>query len=157
VRLVIDHFLHNSRPFITFRLPEKYSRSILLALRQAAIQIHTDKHIVVYKAVIKVYSYEREVYFLCVQRSRYSNWLWTGWMRVRSSSSGRDKFLLLSTPCRPILGPTQPPIQWIPGPLSQGVKRPEREADHFPPTIAEIKNGEFIRQLHPHKSSWRSA
>jgi hypothetical protein len=33
---------------------------------------------------------------------------------------------------RPALGPTQPPIQWVPGALSPGVKRPGREADHSP-------------------------
>jgi hypothetical protein len=38
------------------------------------------------------------------------------------------------------LGPTQPPIQWVPGALSLGVKRPEREADHLPPSSAEVKN-----------------
>jgi hypothetical protein len=38
------------------------------------------------------------------------------------------------------LGPTQPPIQWIPGALSLGVKRPGREADHSPPSSAEGKN-----------------
>jgi hypothetical protein len=40
----------------------------------------------------------------------------------------------------PSLGPTQPPIQCITGALSPGVKRPEREADHSPPTGAEVKN-----------------
>jgi hypothetical protein len=35
--------------------------------------------------------------------------------------------------------PTQPPIQWVPGALSQGVKRPGREADHSPPTSAKVK------------------
>jgi hypothetical protein len=35
--------------------------------------------------------------------------------------------------------PTQPPIQWVLGALSPGVKRPEREADHSP-TRAEVKN-----------------
>jgi hypothetical protein len=34
---------------------------------------------------------------------------------------------------------TQPPIQWVPEALSQGIKRPEHEADHSPPTSAEIK------------------
>jgi hypothetical protein len=34
---------------------------------------------------------------------------------------------------------TQPPIQWVPGALSQGVKRPGREADHSPPANAEVK------------------
>jgi hypothetical protein len=29
---------------------------------------------------------------------------------------------------------------WIPGLLSLGVKRPEREADHSPPSSAEVKN-----------------
>jgi hypothetical protein len=30
-------------------------------------------------------------------------------------------------------------IQWVPGALSSGVKRSGREADHSPPTSAEIK------------------
>jgi hypothetical protein len=37
------------------------------------------------------------------------------------------------------LGPTQPPIQWVPGPLFLGVKRSGREADHSPPSSAEVK------------------
>jgi hypothetical protein len=31
------------------------------------------------------------------------------------------------------LRPTQPPIQWVRGALSLGVKQPRREADHSPP------------------------
>jgi hypothetical protein len=34
----------------------------------------------------------------------------------------------------------QPPIQWVPGALSLGVKRPRCEADHSPPSSAEVKN-----------------
>jgi hypothetical protein len=37
------------------------------------------------------------------------------------------------------LGPTQSPIQWIPGALSLGVKRLGREADHSPPSNAKVK------------------
>jgi hypothetical protein len=37
-------------------------------------------------------------------------------------------------------GATQPPIQWVPEDLSLGVKRPGREADHSPPSSAEVKN-----------------
>jgi hypothetical protein len=37
------------------------------------------------------------------------------------------------------LGPTQTPIQWVPGALSLGVKRLGREADHSPPSSAEVK------------------
>jgi hypothetical protein len=32
------------------------------------------------------------------------------------------------------------PIQWVPGALSLGVKRPVRETDHSPPSSAEVKN-----------------
>jgi hypothetical protein len=41
---------------------------------------------------------------------------------------------------RTALEPTQPPIQWVSGALSLGVKRPGREADHSPPSSAEVKN-----------------
>jgi hypothetical protein len=37
------------------------------------------------------------------------------------------------------LGPIHPPIQWVPGALSLGVKQPVREADHPPPSSAEVK------------------
>jgi hypothetical protein len=46
-------------------------------------------------------------------------------------------YSIVSIPC---LGPTQPPIQWVLGVLSSGVKRPEREADHSPLFSAEVKN-----------------
>jgi hypothetical protein len=63
----------------------------------------------------------------------------TGWrQRGRSSSPGRVKNFLFSTSTRLVLGPTQPPIQPIPGVLSPEVKRPEREEDSSP-TSAEVK------------------
>jgi len=40
---------------------------------------------------------------------------------------------LFTTTSRIVLGPTQPPIQWVQGDLSLGVKQPGREADHLPP------------------------
>jgi hypothetical protein len=46
---------------------------------------------------------------------------------------------IFSTTSRQALGPTQPPIKWVPGALFLGVKRPGREADHSPPTSAEVK------------------
>ena len=39
---------------------------------------------------------------------------------------------------RPALGPTQPPMQWVPG-LSQGVKRPGRGTDHPPHLALRLK------------------
>jgi hypothetical protein len=47
---------------------------------------------------------------------------------------------LFTTVSRTVLGPTQPPIQLVQGALSLGVKRPGREADEPPPSIAEVKN-----------------
>jgi hypothetical protein len=46
---------------------------------------------------------------------------------------------LFTTVSRTALGPTQPPIQWIPG-VFPGVKQLGREADHSPPTSAGVKN-----------------
>jgi hypothetical protein len=47
---------------------------------------------------------------------------------------------LFTTVSRTALGATQPPIQWVPRALSLGVKRLGREADHSPPSSAEVKN-----------------
>jgi hypothetical protein len=41
---------------------------------------------------------------------------------------------------RSALGPTQPPVQWVPEALFPGVKRPGRKADHSPPSSDEVKN-----------------
>jgi hypothetical protein len=51
-----------------------------------------------------------------------------------------DVFFLFHNASRPALEPTQPPIQWVPGAPSLGVKRPGRDIDHLPPSNAEIKN-----------------
>jgi hypothetical protein len=77
------------------------------------------------------------------ERSRGSavgnDWLLTGRPRSQSLSPGGVKNSIFSTLSRPALRPTQPPIQWVPGALSPGVKQPGREADHSPPTGAEVK------------------
>jgi len=51
-------------------------------------------------------------------------------------------FFLFTTTSRPAIGPTQPPIQWIPGTLTPevGVKQQGYEADHILPTSAKVKN-----------------
>jgi hypothetical protein len=46
---------------------------------------------------------------------------------------------LFFTLSRLALGPTHSPIQWVPGALSLGVEWPGREADHSPPSTAEVK------------------
>jgi hypothetical protein len=56
---------------------------------------------------------------------------------VRSPAGAED----LASVSRPALGPSQPPVQWVPGVLSPGVKaRPGRDADHSPPSSAEVQN-----------------
>jgi hypothetical protein len=46
-----------------------------------------------------------------------------------------------STAPRPVLGSIQPPIKWVPRVLTPEIKRVEYEADHSPPSNAEIKSG----------------
>jgi hypothetical protein len=60
--------------------------------------------------------------------------------------AGAGIFLFCSA-SRSALGPTQSPIQRITGPVSPGETHPEREADHSPPSSAEIKNGGAIPPL----------
>jgi hypothetical protein len=57
---------------------------------------------------------------------------------------------------RPALGPTQPPVQWVPGVLSQGVKaRPGRDADRSPPSSAEVVYELELYLLSPQAPPWR--
>jgi hypothetical protein len=53
--------------------------------------------------------------------------------RVRFPAGSGNFFF--TTASRTALGPTQPPIQWIPGALSLGVKRPGREGCHSLPSM----------------------
>jgi hypothetical protein len=62
-----------------------------------------------------------------------------GRWRGRSSNPCRVKNVLFSTSSRPALRPTQPLFQSVPGVLSSGVRRPEREAERSHPTSAEVK------------------
>jgi hypothetical protein len=64
---------------------------------------------------------------------------WTIWVLGFDSRWGLRIFLFI-TMSRMVLGPTQPPIQWMPGSLSLGVKWLRHEADHSPPSSAEVKN-----------------
>jgi hypothetical protein len=54
-----------------------------------------------------------------------------------------------TTASRPVLGPTQPPVQWVPRALSLGVKRPGCEADPSPRSSAKVYS--------PNTPSWRGA
>jgi hypothetical protein len=70
---------------------------------------------------------------------------------------GVHYFCSYTTASRRALGPTQPPIQWVPGTLSLGVKRQGREADHSPPSSAEVKERVKLYLHSPNTSPWRGA
>jgi hypothetical protein len=64
-----------------------------------------------------------------------------------------QEICLFSAASRLALGRTQPPIQWVPGALSPGVKWQGYEADHSRPSSAKVKNGGAMPPL-PHMSAW---
>jgi hypothetical protein len=82
-----------------------------------------------------------EVYYMCVEPGylsgivlgyRLDDWGFESWWQ------GLGIFLF-TTVSRPALGPTQPPIQWVPGNLSLGVKWHGCEADHLPPSKCQAQ------------------
>jgi hypothetical protein len=89
-----------------------------------------------------------------------SVWRWaTGWTIgvLGFDSRRRLGIFLFSTASRTAQGHTQPPIQWVLGPLSLGVKRPCRESDHSPPYSAEVKECVELYLHSPSTPSWRGA
>jgi hypothetical protein len=64
---------------------------------------------------------------------------------------------LFTAESRTALGPSQPPIQWVPGALFLGVKRPGHEADHSPPSSAEVKKCVELYLHSPNMPSWCGA
>jgi hypothetical protein len=81
---------------------------------------------------------------------------WTIGVLGFDSRQGLGIFLF-TTASRTALEPTQPPIQWVPGALSLEVRRPEREADHSPPSSAEVKECVELYLHSPSTLSWRGA
>jgi hypothetical protein len=76
--------------------------------------------------------------------------LWTDdrgsiFLQVRASTS------------RPVLGPTQPPLQWVPVVLSPGIKRSGRVADHSPQSSVDVNNGVELHLHSLNTSSWGGA
>jgi hypothetical protein len=56
------------------------------------------------------------------------------------SFTGKAMDLVLSTASRPALLSSQPPVQCVSLAIYCGIKRPERDANHFPPSSDGIKN-----------------
>jgi hypothetical protein len=77
-----------------------------------------------------------------------------GWFESRQ---GLGIFLFI-TASRPALGTTQPPIQWVTGAISLGLKRSGHQADHSPPSSAVFNYGwnyTFTPPPPPNTASWR--
>jgi hypothetical protein len=55
------------------------------------------------------------------------------------------------------LGPTHPPIQWVPETLYLGVKWPGHEADHSPSSNTEVKEWVDLYFHSPKTPSWHGA
>jgi hypothetical protein len=89
-----------------------------------------------------------------VRLSRHSEGLRVGRPGVRFLVGSR--IILFSTSSRPALGPTQPPIQCVPGAVSPGVKRPGRKGYYSPPPSADVKDGGALPPLR-NTCSWHCA
>jgi hypothetical protein len=74
----------------------------------------------------------------------FDSWQWLG-------------IFLFTTASRMTLRPTQPPIQWVQGAPSLGVKLQGREADHSPPSSAEVEECVELYLHSPNTPSWRGA
>jgi hypothetical protein len=56
-----------------------------------------------------------------------------------------------------VLSPTQPPVQWVLGVHFRGYSTAWNDADHSPPSNAEVKNEyELAILLSPLAPAWRS-
>ena len=72
---------------------------------------------------------------------------WTVW--GLNPGGGRD----FPRPSRPALGPTQPPVQWVPG-LFPGIKRPGRGVDHPPTSSTEVEGRVVLCSYSPSGLLW---
>jgi hypothetical protein len=108
----------------------------------------------------KVHKFSLSSNIVRVNKSRRMEWAgrvtrvydmsWaTGWtIGVLWFDSQRGLGIFLFAASRTALGLTQPPIQWVLGALSLGVKPPGCEAHHSPPSNAEVKECMEL-YLHP--------
>jgi hypothetical protein len=60
--------------------------------------------------------------------------------RTGFDSRQGQRSIPFATSSRPAVEPIQRRIQWVPGALSPGIKQQGHEADHSPPSSAEVKN-----------------
>jgi hypothetical protein len=78
----------------------------------------------------------------------------SSWFRLPARELG---IFLFTTASRTALGPTCPPIQWVPGSLSLGLKQPGPGTDHLPPSSAKVKEYVKLYFCSPNTPSWHGA
>jgi hypothetical protein len=64
----------------------------------------------------------------------------TGTSEVQFPEEAVIGFLHFAKASKPVLGAIQPPIQWVPGTFTLGVKRLGHEADKSSPSSSEVNN-----------------
>jgi hypothetical protein len=81
---------------------------------------------------------------------------WTIGVLGFNSQQGLGIFLFIII-SRIALGPTHTPIQWVKGALSLEIKWPGHEADHSPPSSADVKECVELYLHSPNTPSWHGA
>jgi hypothetical protein len=92
-----------------------------------------------------------------IQELQYSDYATGSMIGVLGLDSLRRLGIFPFTASRMALGLTHPPIQWVPGTLSLGVKRPGCESDHSLPSSAEVSKCLELYFHSPNTLSWRGA
>jgi len=80
------------------------------------------------------------------------SYLYYGWTTGVQFPAVAVMGIVLFAMSRPALGPTQPPLQWVMGALTPGVKRPGCETDHHLHLGSRLRMGGAIPPL-PKSSS----
>jgi hypothetical protein len=99
-------------------------KSLLTESKQTTVAVISVELITIYRTIIQPR-----------QRSRYSDWLRAGRSKGPNSSPRRPKNFNFSITFKPALGSIHHLVQRA---LFPGVKRKGREANHSPPTSAEV-------------------
>jgi hypothetical protein len=97
-----------------------------------ALQIRYQERLqITHKRKTQSLSHQIHLQKKSVVLKRSCDWLWAVWPRAWTSSPRRVKNFYFSISSRLAMGPTQPPIQWVPE-----VMQPGREADHSPQPVS---------------------
>jgi hypothetical protein len=120
------------------------------------VQLYTSPPIVLIPGEVNSYQMQKwsisitppAIHLLQWESSWYSDGLRAGRLRGRSLSLGRVKDFHFSMLSRPVLGPTQPPIRWVPWAHYPRVKWLGCKADHTPLQQLELRSRKH-RSIHP--------